>query len=57
MQEYLLIGQDTPMIERHLRQPDGHWEMTRLDDMTAALTLPSIDCALALADVYAKVTF
>lgn len=57
LQEYLLIAQDAPVIERYLRQPDGHWEMTRIDDMTAALALPSIDCTLVLADVYAKVTF
>jgi Uma2 family endonuclease len=55
--EYLLIAQDTPRIEHYVRQPDNQWLLTEATGLDARLTLPSIGCELALADVYAKVTF
>jgi len=57
LQEYLLIAQDTPRIERYLRQPNHEWLLTEVSGLAATLELPSIQCTLALADVYEKVTF
>ena len=55
--EYLLIAQDSYHIEHYVRQPDNQWLMSEFDALEATLTLPSIECALALADIYEKVTF
>ena len=57
LQEYLLIAQDTPRIERYLRQANNEWLLTEVAGLDATLELPSIQCTLALVDVYEKVTF
>jgi Uma2 family endonuclease len=56
LQEYLLVSQDKARIERFLRQNDV-WVYSEVRGRTASLLLPSLDCTLALADVYRKVTF
>lgn len=58
LQEYLLVAQDTPRIEHYLRQQDGRWILySDASSLEETITLQSIDCTLALADVYEKVTF
>ncbi|MGQ9889013.1 MAG: Uma2 family endonuclease [Aggregatilineales bacterium] len=57
LREYLLIAQDSPRIERYLRRDDGAWLLTDAHGLDAALHLPAIGCALALAEVYEQVTF
>ncbi|MBM4258433.1 MAG: Uma2 family endonuclease [Deltaproteobacteria bacterium] len=54
-QEYLLVSQTTPHIEHYVRQPDSQWLLTEASAVTATMSLPSIDCTLALAEVYEKV--
>jgi Uma2 family endonuclease len=57
LQEYVLIAQDSPRIERYLRQPNDEWLLTDAAGLDAVIELPSIQCTLALADVYEKVNF
>ncbi len=57
LQEYVLIGQDSPRIERYTRQPDNQWLLADAVGLDASIELVSIGCALALADVYEKVSF
>ena len=57
LREYLLISQDEPYIEHYVRQPNGNWLFSDVVGLDAVLELPSIQCTLALADVYAKVSF
>jgi Uma2 family endonuclease len=57
MQEYLLIEQDKPRIERYMRQADGTWLLKDAIGLDTSLELPSIGCTLKLTDVYEKVTF
>jgi Uma2 family endonuclease len=57
LQEYVLIGQDSPRIERYTRQPDNQWLLADAAGLEARIELVSIGCTLALADVYEKVTF
>lgn len=57
LQEYVLIAQDSPHIERYLRQPSGEWLLADATGLDARIELSSIGCTLALADVYEKVTF
>jgi Uma2 family endonuclease len=56
LQEYLLISQDKPRIERFLRQRDV-WVYTDVKGRDSNIILPSIDCTLSLASIYQKITF
>ncbi len=53
--EYVLIAQHRPHVESFRRQPDQHWLLTECNGLNGTLRLQSIDCDLALAEVYDKV--
>jgi Uma2 family endonuclease len=55
LQEYLFVSQDSAHIEHYKRLPNGHWELTDYKGLDAVVTMPAIECSLALADVYEKV--
>lgn len=56
LREYMLIAQDRPRVERYVRQPGGQdWLLTAVRDMRGSISLPSIGCELALAEIYDKV--
>ena len=55
--DYLMVSQHTPRIEQYVRQPDGHWLMTEASGLESFIEIASIDCRLALSDVYDKVDF
>jgi Uma2 family endonuclease len=57
LQEYVLIEQESHHIEHYVRKSDGQWILTDTIGLDASFELPSINCTLALADVYEKVTF
>jgi Uma2 family endonuclease len=57
LQEYVLIAQDRPHIERYARQAAGEWLFTERNGLEAVLSLHAIGCELALAEVYRKVAF
>lgn len=54
-QEYLLIAQDTIMIEHFVRRSDRLWTFDVITDATAIITLTSIDCTLRVEDIYEKI--
>lgn len=55
--DYLLIDQNKPLVEHFARLPDGCWVLSEHKGMDGMVTLESIDCTLALADVYDKIEF
>ena len=55
--EYLLIAQHRPHITQYVKQEDGSWSYSEVNDLSASLHLPSVDCALELSEVYRDVTF
>ena len=57
LQEYVLIAQDEARIERFTRRgdPDAAWALTVVNGLDASVELPSVDCTLALRDVYEHV--
>jgi Uma2 family endonuclease len=57
LQEYVVISQDAAHIERFTRQPDGDWLLHSADGLGDSLELLSVNCTLALSDVYDKVDF
>ncbi len=57
LQEYVLIAQDQPLVERHVRQTNGDWLMTELSDLSQTLEFASMPVKIALAEVYRGVEF
>jgi Uma2 family endonuclease len=57
LHDYVLIAQSGPLIERFSRDERGRWFWEGTDDLDTSIALPSIECALPLAEVYAKVVF
>jgi Uma2 family endonuclease len=57
LQEYLLISQESPQIERYLRQKGKDWLYSEVSGLESKIVLPSIEVTLELSDVYKKVTF
>ncbi|MBK9749219.1 MAG: Uma2 family endonuclease [Chloroflexi bacterium] len=57
LQEYVLISQDSPHIERYIRQNHDGWLLTEAQGLEASIELTSIDCTLKLAEVYEQIDF
>jgi Uma2 family endonuclease len=55
LREYLLVASDRVHADLFTRQPDGRWMLTSADGMESSLGIESIDCQIAIADVYEKV--
>lgn len=55
--EYLLVSQESPLIERFYLRDDGQWEFDDVAGLDSSITLKSIDCTLTMSDVYQNVTF
>jgi Uma2 family endonuclease len=58
LQAYILIAQDRPHVERYVRQPGSEqWLLTEFSDLQGRVALEAVGVDLALADIYAKVSF
>jgi Uma2 family endonuclease len=57
LQEYVLVAQHKPHIERYLRLADGTWNLKEANGLEGSLELTSIGCTLQLAEVYEQVSF
>jgi Uma2 family endonuclease len=56
LQEYLLVSQDEVLVEGYARQGDDTWLYTKVAGLERSLMLPSVNCELALKDIYDKAT-
>jgi Uma2 family endonuclease len=54
--EYLLIAQDKYRIERYVKEGNGRWMLSEAVSLDETIELSSTECALALKEVYDKVT-
>ena len=57
IEEYALVSQTEPRIEVFRRQPGGHWLLSEAVGIDAICHFESLDCAVPLAEIYAKVAF
>ena len=57
LREYVLISQDRAHIELFTRGDDDLWKLSEATGLDSAIDLTAIGCRLALADVYAKVSW
>lgn len=53
--EIVLVAQDRPRVEQWVRQGDGCWVVQDIQDLEAAIELPSIHCRLTLEAIYKRV--
>lgn len=57
LQEYALVSQDEPLIERFVRQDNDSWVLTVIRGLDAEIRFESINITILLAEVYRKVNF
>jgi Uma2 family endonuclease len=55
LQEYVLIAQDRPLVERYVRQPDNGWLMTEVAALSETFLFASVPARILLTDIYAGV--
>ncbi len=55
--EYVLIAQDRAHVSQFVKQSDNSWLNHEFNSLEDSFYLPSLDCDLALADVYEAVEF
>lgn len=55
--QYVLLEQNVPLAKSYVRNPDGVWTVHFSQGLDATLGLPTVGCALPLAEIYAKVQF
>ncbi len=56
LREYLLVSQDQVRVELYRRSEDGRWTLTEYAGLEDRIPLESLDCSLAMAEIYDKVT-
>jgi Uma2 family endonuclease len=57
MAHIVLIDPDMPQVFHWSRAPGGDWHHLLLEGLEAVIHLPEIECALALATLYDRLTF
>jgi Uma2 family endonuclease len=54
--EYILIDQNKCYIETYFKEKQGVWQGTDYTDINDNLYLKSLDCSIALTDIYENIT-
>jgi len=57
LEEYVLVAQDRPLVERYVRQADGSWVLTIFEGLLATFAFASIPARIPLAEIYNGVEF
>ncbi len=55
--EYVLISQHAPHIDHYFKQENNKWVLSECDGLQDSIELPSLEMALSLSSIYAKVKF
>lgn len=56
-QEYVLVSQYEPRIERFRRQSAGDWLLTECTGLRAACRFESVSCEIPMSEIYRNVVF
>ena len=57
LRAYVLVSQESPHVEVYERQGDDTWLFREVNRLSAMMRLSSINVALPLAEIYARVEF
>lgn len=55
LREYVLVSQTEPRVEKFVRQAGGQWVLSEYVGLDAVCRFESVDCEVALADIYENV--
>jgi len=56
LQEYMLVSQAEALVEVFRRRANGEWSYSEVAGLDSVCSLESVECRVALAEIYAKVT-
>ena len=56
-QEYVLISQNKPLVQRYVKQKDGNWVIKATIGLKSKIYFESVEVELALEDIYDLVDF
>lgn len=57
LQEYVLVSQNEASIEKYVKRGDGFWLLSEAVGIGAEIEFSSIECRIALDEVYDKIDF
>ncbi|MDQ3133039.1 MAG: Uma2 family endonuclease [Acidobacteriota bacterium] len=57
LQEYVLVAHDEARIEKYVKRGDGFWFFTEAVGVESEIEFASIECRIALGEVYDKIDF
>ena len=57
LQEYVLVSQNEARIEKYVKHGDGFWLLSEAVGFDSEIEFASIECRIALAEVYDKIDF
>lgn len=57
LEEYILVSQDEAWIEKYVKHGDGFWLLSEAVGLDSIIEFSSIECEIALSEVYDKVEF
>jgi Uma2 family endonuclease len=57
LSDYVLVAQESPLIDHYHRQEEGTWTLHALEGLQAHLHLETIGCTVPLAEVYDRIVF
>jgi Uma2 family endonuclease len=57
LQKYVLVAQNEARIEKYVRGGDGFWLLSDAVGLSAKIKFSSIECLIALREVYDKINF
>ncbi len=57
LQEYVLVSQDEARIEKYVKQGDSFWILSEAVGLESEIEFSSIECGIALSEVYDKIDF
>ena len=52
IQEYVLVAQDRPLVERYVRQPDDTWLLTVFSGLSQTFAFAAVPVQIPLAEIY-----
>ncbi len=55
--DYILIAQNEPHVEHHLRLESGEWLLREYDGLDKTFSIESIGCSISLSELYDRVEF
>jgi Uma2 family endonuclease len=52
LRDYLLVAQSAVHVEHFAREADGTWRLSETSDPAAIIEIPTLGCALPVAEIY-----